>query len=162
MRLAENVSLRTLVHARLPVATDKGANAGAIQVASLVAGMVAGADSIDDMALLRHGGTNEIFTNRYAVYTRIISASIRVRTRTSARRPRLPSGDRIECPDPAASHRSSSLSVCAKARSGPHAEPAGSSGTHWLPPHVFTGPAGRAHWCVLIPHTTVMPQSRQH
>ena len=35
--------------------TDKGANAGA-KVSALVAGMVAGADSIEDMALLRHGG----------------------------------------------------------------------------------------------------------
>jgi hypothetical protein len=40
---------------RLTVPTDKGANAGA-KVASLVAGMLAGADSIDDMNLLRHGG----------------------------------------------------------------------------------------------------------
>jgi hypothetical protein len=39
-------------HLTLP--TDKGANAGA-KVTSLVAGIVAGADSIDDMAVLRHG-----------------------------------------------------------------------------------------------------------
>ena len=40
--------------------TDKGANAGA-KVTSLVAGMVAGADSIDDMALLRHGAMGTLF-----------------------------------------------------------------------------------------------------
>ena len=40
--------------------TDKGANAG-LKVTSLVAGMVAGADSIDDMAMLRHGGMRRVF-----------------------------------------------------------------------------------------------------
>jgi len=34
-----------------------------------VAGMVAGADSIDDMALLRHGGMKKIFTAIYAPST---------------------------------------------------------------------------------------------
>ncbi len=33
-----------------------------LKVASLVAGMVAGADSIEDMALLRHGAMNRLFT----------------------------------------------------------------------------------------------------
>lgn len=66
MRLAENVDLSTLADAQLTVPTD--ANAGA-KVTSVVAGMVTGADSIDDMALLRHGGTNKIFTTRYAPST---------------------------------------------------------------------------------------------
>ena len=48
--------------------TDKGANAG-LKVASLVGGMVAGADSIDDMALLRHGGMGRIFARAYAPST---------------------------------------------------------------------------------------------
>ena len=48
--------------------TDKGANAG-LKVASLVAGMVAGADSIDDMAVLRHGGMGRLFTRAYAPST---------------------------------------------------------------------------------------------
>jgi hypothetical protein len=52
----------------LTVPTDKGANAG-LKVASLVAGMVAGADSIDDMALLRHGGMGWVFTRAYAPWT---------------------------------------------------------------------------------------------
>jgi hypothetical protein len=38
-------------------------------VASLVAGMVAGADSIDDMALLRHGGMGRVFDRAYAPST---------------------------------------------------------------------------------------------
>ena len=54
VRLAEKAGLRRLADQWLSVPTDKGANAGA-KVASLVAGMVAGADSIDDMAVLRHG-----------------------------------------------------------------------------------------------------------
>ena len=48
--------------------TDKGANAG-LKVTSLVAGMVAGADSIDDMALLRHGGMSRVFARAYAPST---------------------------------------------------------------------------------------------
>ena len=48
--------------------TDKGANAG-LKVASLVGGMVAGADSIDDMALLRHGGMGRVFARAYAPST---------------------------------------------------------------------------------------------
>ena len=38
-------------------------------MSSLVAGMVAGADSIDDMALLRHGGMGRIFARAYAPST---------------------------------------------------------------------------------------------
>ncbi len=48
--------------------TDNGANAG-LKVASLVGGMVAGADSIDDMALLRHGGMGRVFTRAHAPST---------------------------------------------------------------------------------------------
>ncbi len=55
MRLADRAGLAELADRRLSVPTDKGANAG-VKVASLVAGMVAGADSIDDLAVLRHGG----------------------------------------------------------------------------------------------------------
>jgi hypothetical protein len=68
MRLAERASLRRLADRWLSVPTDKGANAGK-KVSSLVGGMVAGADSIDDMALLRHGGMKKIFTSCYAPST---------------------------------------------------------------------------------------------
>ncbi len=40
-----------------------------MKVASLVGGMVAGADSIDDMAVLRHGGMSRLFTRAYAPST---------------------------------------------------------------------------------------------
>jgi DDE family transposase len=66
--LAESAGLRTLADLHLTVGTDKGANAG-LKVASLVAGMVAGADSIDDLALLRHGGMRRVFARGYAPST---------------------------------------------------------------------------------------------
>lgn len=68
MALADAAGLRDLADEHLSVATDKGANAG-LKVASLVAGMVAGADSIDDMALLRHGGMSRLFARAYAPST---------------------------------------------------------------------------------------------
>ncbi|MFI7068654.1 IS1380 family transposase, partial [Kribbella sp. NPDC050124] len=68
MVLAESVGLRGLADERLSVPTDKGANAG-LKVSSLVAGMVADADSIDDMALLRHGGMGRVFDRAYAPST---------------------------------------------------------------------------------------------
>ena len=66
MALAQRAGLGDLADAHLSVPTDKGANAG-LKVTSLVAGMVAGADSI--MALLRHGGMSRIFTRAYAPST---------------------------------------------------------------------------------------------
>lgn len=68
MRLADEAGLSTLTQDRLSVPTDKGANAGA-KIATLVAGMVAGADSIDDMELLRHGGMSTLFDRIYAPST---------------------------------------------------------------------------------------------
>ena len=53
---------------QLSVPTDKGANAG-LKVGALVAGMVAGADSLDDMALLRHGAMKKVFDGCYAPST---------------------------------------------------------------------------------------------
>src|SRR3954452_7744844 len=66
--LAEAGGLAALARQRLSVTTDKGANAG-LKLASLVAGMVAGADSIEDMGLLRHGGMGTVFTGAYAPST---------------------------------------------------------------------------------------------
>src|SRR4051812_49660289 len=61
MALAGKAALRELADEWLSVPTDKGANAG-LKLSSLVAGMAAGADSIDDMALLRHGGVGKGFS----------------------------------------------------------------------------------------------------
>jgi len=68
LALAERAGLRELADQHLTVPTDRGANAG-LKVSSLVAGMIAGADSIDDMALLRHGGMGRIFHSNYAPST---------------------------------------------------------------------------------------------
>ena len=68
MELAAEAGLHQLAKGRLTVPTDKGANAGA-KIAALVAGMCAGADSIDDMAILRHGAMKRIFNACYAPST---------------------------------------------------------------------------------------------
>jgi hypothetical protein len=66
--LAQKCGLAALADEHLSVPTDKGSNAG-VKVSSLVAGMVAGADSIDDMALLRHGAMGTLFDRPYAPST---------------------------------------------------------------------------------------------
>jgi hypothetical protein len=68
LALAERAGLRALAEQHLTVPTDKGAHAGS-KVAALVAGMVAGADSIEDLDLLRHGGMGRLFTGIYAPST---------------------------------------------------------------------------------------------
>src|SRR4051794_25859828 len=68
MRLAADAGLGQLAGGLLTVPTDKGANAGG-KVSALVCGMVAGADSIDDMALLRHGAMSKLFDRTYAPST---------------------------------------------------------------------------------------------
>ena len=59
-RLAENVGLEELVDEHVRVAAEVGANPGC-KVGSLLAGMVAGADDIDGMDLLRHGALPATF-----------------------------------------------------------------------------------------------------
>jgi hypothetical protein len=66
--LAESAGLGMLAEQHLTVPTDKGANAG-WKVTSLVGGMVAGADSIDGMRLLRHGGMGRLFARTYSPST---------------------------------------------------------------------------------------------
>ena len=61
LRLAERAGLRRLVEEHVLLGRGSGVNAH-LKVPSLVAGMVAGADSIDDMALLRHRGMDRLCT----------------------------------------------------------------------------------------------------
>src|SRR5699024_4213968 len=68
LALAAKAGLHDLADTWLSVPTDKGANAGA-KVASRVGGMVAGADPIEDMSLVRHGGMKRLFTACYAPST---------------------------------------------------------------------------------------------
>ena len=74
LRLARSVGLDQLSQSRLSVPTDKGANAGG-KVMALVAGMLAGADSLDDMNLLRHGGMGRLF-ERTRQQTEIVGSKL--------------------------------------------------------------------------------------
>ncbi len=60
LELAERAGLHDLVEEHIHLDRPGGQNA-LLKVLSLVAGMVAGADSIDDMALLRHGAMRRLF-----------------------------------------------------------------------------------------------------
>jgi hypothetical protein len=68
MRLAENVDLAGLVDRRVGIGASSGAYAGG-KVATIVAGMAAGADSINDLDLVRHGGMGMLFDDVYAPST---------------------------------------------------------------------------------------------
>src|SRR3954462_4846768 len=60
MALAERTGLHELVAEHVTVPGSAGANA-VVKVPALVAGMVAGADSISDLDVLRHGGMERLF-----------------------------------------------------------------------------------------------------
>lgn len=60
LELAERAGLQDLVAEHVRIDTTGGQKAQ-LKVPALVAGMVAGADSIDDMALLRHGAMGRLF-----------------------------------------------------------------------------------------------------
>jgi hypothetical protein len=68
MRLAESCDLHGIVREKVHVPGDKGSNAAG-KVATIVAGMVAGADSIDDLDVARHGGMPALFGTVYAPST---------------------------------------------------------------------------------------------
>lgn len=68
MRLAEQVGLHEAVAERVRIPGDKGANPAG-KVATVVAGMIAGADSIDDLDVARHGGMRSMFAGVYAPST---------------------------------------------------------------------------------------------
>jgi hypothetical protein len=61
LALAQRAGLADLVAEHLTLKAEGGANAH-LKVPALVAGMVVGADSIDDMDVLRHGGMGRLFT----------------------------------------------------------------------------------------------------
>ena len=61
MRLAETAGLAELISGRIRLGVSTGAHADR-KIASIVAGMIAGADCIDDFDLLRHGGMSRVFT----------------------------------------------------------------------------------------------------
>src|ERR1700752_3307112 len=71
VRLAERAGLPALVAAHLDLgATRKAAGANPVaKVMSVVAGMCAGADSIDDLDALRHGAMDVVFDQARAPST---------------------------------------------------------------------------------------------
>lgn len=72
MALAEQAGLLELVAARVDLASVRVASAGvnpAGKVSSIIAGMAAGADSIEDLQVIRSGGTKRIFDQVYAPAT---------------------------------------------------------------------------------------------
>jgi hypothetical protein len=68
MRLAESADLAGRVDDRVDLGISTGANPGE-KVATIVAGMVAGADSIDDLNVLRHAGMGRLFEGVHAPST---------------------------------------------------------------------------------------------
>jgi hypothetical protein len=68
MRLAQSVDLYGIVGERLRIPGDKGAN-GSGKIAAVVAGLLAGADCIDDLDAIRHGGMSSLFGGVYAPST---------------------------------------------------------------------------------------------
>ena len=76
MTIANNAGLHALADEHLSVPTDKGSNPG-LKVASLVVGMVVGADSIG-MGILRHGGMARAFNKIYTPST--LGSSLRAFT----------------------------------------------------------------------------------
>ena len=60
MALAERAALAGLVRRHVQITAKTGVYPE-VKVACLVAGMAAGADSIDDMDLLRHGAMTDLF-----------------------------------------------------------------------------------------------------
>jgi Transposase DDE domain group 1 len=68
MRLAEQAGPHHLIDDRVRIPGSAGANPAA-KVASIVAGMLTGADSIDDLDVIRHGGMGRLFTGARAPST---------------------------------------------------------------------------------------------
>jgi hypothetical protein len=68
MRLAEQAGLYRLVAEHVRVPGTAGSNV-TMKVPALIAGMIAGADSISDLDVLRHGGMSRLFTGGRAATT---------------------------------------------------------------------------------------------
>jgi len=68
LALAERAGLHCLVGEHVRIDAAGGVNS-AVKVPALIGGMIAGADSIDDMDLLRHGGMRRLFAGLRAPST---------------------------------------------------------------------------------------------
>ena len=79
LQLAQRAGLQELVAEHVRLGKPRGVNAH-LKIPALVAGMVAGADSIDDMALLRHGAMKRLFTGVRAPSTLGTFAQLHLRS----------------------------------------------------------------------------------
>src|SRR5205085_4814816 len=68
MRLAQACDLPQIVAEKVDLGTSIGSNPAG-KVCAIVAGMVAGADSIEDLNVIRHGGMGAMFAGVYAPST---------------------------------------------------------------------------------------------
>jgi hypothetical protein len=94
MALADRCWLPTLLREHVKIAAKGGVNAAA-KVLAIVAGMVCGAHSIEDLDLLRHGGMPRLFDHIRAPST--LGTFLRLFTfghRPSTRRRRRPAAAR--------------------------------------------------------------------
>jgi hypothetical protein len=97
MRLAELVGLEEVPAQHARVLAEVGANAG-VKVGSLIAGMVAGADDIDGMDLLRHGAVPGGFGGiRAPVDAGVVPARVHPRQHTPAAGGGTADAGRIGC-----------------------------------------------------------------
>ncbi len=108
LALAARCGLGGLIADRVRITAKGGANAAA-KVVALVAGMVAGADSIEDMGLLRHGGMGRLFDDVRAPSTlgtflrcftfghvrQLDAVSWRLLARLAAATPLLPGAEQV-------------------------------------------------------------------
>jgi hypothetical protein len=106
--LAERCGLGPLLERHLTVPGTAGANASA-KACSVVFGMVAGADSIDDLDLLRHGGMHRLLPDvrapstlgtflrafRFGHVRQLDAVAARLLAALSARTPLLPGADQM-------------------------------------------------------------------
>jgi hypothetical protein len=105
MELAEQAGLSRLLgeHVRFTSERVKSGAANATpKLASIVAGMAAGADSIDDLDVIRSGGMKKVFGGVYAAATLGIFLRVHARPCPSTRRGAAPAAGRARRPDAAA------------------------------------------------------------
>lgn len=108
MRLAENIGLGELIKQRVDLGIPVGANSDA-KALSIVAGMVIGADSIDDLDVIRHGAMPRLFNRLRAPSTcgswlrgfthghtrQLTSVAAEALIRLCAQAPLLPGADQL-------------------------------------------------------------------
>src|SRR3954464_12948790 len=105
LAMAEQAGLSELLVEQLTVPSPNAP----VKVTALLAGMLAGADSIDDMDLLRHGAMDRLFTGarapstlgtflrafRFGQVRQLDAVAARLLAQLAVRTPLLPGGDRV-------------------------------------------------------------------